>query len=86
MVPGQVEAVPHASAAGHGECRRTRLDGLTDLVPDSDRSGSFGLRGEVLEGEAESLVSDFQGKATCFVLPSSRHEFQNSGHRLLVRD
>ena len=34
VVPGQVEALPCASAAELGDCLRTRCDGLTRLVPD----------------------------------------------------
>ena len=67
VVPGQVEAVLCASAAGLGDCRRTRCDGLMGWIPDQGGFGDFGLRGEVLEGEADSLVSTFRGKVTCFV-------------------
>ena len=59
---GQVEALPCASAAELGGCWRTRLDGLIDKVPDDVRFGRLGLRGEVLEGEADSMVSTFRGK------------------------
>ena len=86
VVPNQVEAVLFASAAGLGDCRRTRFDGLTGWIPDQGGFGDFGLRGEVLEGEAESLVSTFHGKVTCFVLPRSSHEHSDPCHRLLVQD
>ena len=77
VVPSEVEAVLCASAAGLGDCRRTRFDGLTGWVPDQGGFGDFGLRGEVLEGEANSLVSTLRGKVTCFVLPRSSHEHRN---------
>ena len=86
VVPYQVEAVLCASAAGPGDCRRTRFDGLTGRIPDQGGFGDFGLRGEVLEGEVDSLVSTFQGKVTSFVLPRSSHEHRNPCHRLLVQD
>ena len=81
VVPGQVEALLPAVAAELGDCRRTRFD----MVPD-ERFGEFGISGEVLEGCAESLVSNFHGKVTCFVLPGSKKEFRDQGHRLLVHD
>ena len=80
VVPSQVEAVLVASAAELGDCRRTRFDGLTGCVPDQGGFGDFGLRGEVLEGETDSLVSTFRGKVTCFVLPRSSHENRNPCH------
>ena len=86
VVPSQVEAVLFASAAELGDCRRTRFDGLTGCVPDQGGFGDFGLRGEVLEGETDSLVSTFRGKVTCFVLPRSSRENRNPCHRLLVQD